>query len=104
MKRFAFQTIRSVVLRKKRGFSAHFGPGDAALPPCLFQRQNALAVIQANFQAKEKAGLFVLKLRDGSQGKKSEGYAEGVDTMWAPPNFFRHKNKKGRDMQKHVTS
>ena len=30
---FAFQTIRPVVSRKKRGFSAHFGPGGAVPPP-----------------------------------------------------------------------
>ena len=28
-----FQTIRPVVSRKKRGFSAHFRPGGAVLPP-----------------------------------------------------------------------
>ena len=33
MKSFAFQTIRPVVSRKKRGFSAHFGPGGAVPPP-----------------------------------------------------------------------
>ena len=33
LKRFAFQTIRPVVSRKKRGFSAHFGPGGAVSPP-----------------------------------------------------------------------
>ncbi|WP_300806907.1 hypothetical protein [uncultured Desulfovibrio sp.] len=33
LKRLAFQTIRPVVSRKKRGFSAHFGPGGAVLPP-----------------------------------------------------------------------
>ena len=33
LKCFAFQTIRPVVLRKKRGFSAHFGPGGAVPPP-----------------------------------------------------------------------
>ena len=32
----AFQTIRPVVSRKKRGFSAHFGPGGAVLPPSRF--------------------------------------------------------------------
>ena len=30
LKLTAFQTIRPVVSRKKRGFSAHFGPGGAA--------------------------------------------------------------------------
>ena len=33
LKRCAFQTIRPVVSRKKRGFSAHFGPGGAVPPP-----------------------------------------------------------------------
>ena len=33
LKCFAFQTIRPVVSRKKRVFSAHFGPGGAVLPP-----------------------------------------------------------------------
>ena len=33
LKRFAFQTIRPVVSRKKRGFSAHFGSGGAVPPP-----------------------------------------------------------------------
>ena len=33
MKRCAFQTIRPVVSRKNRAFSAHFGPGGAVLPP-----------------------------------------------------------------------
>ena len=33
LKCFAFQTIRPVVSRKKRGFSAHFGPGGAMPPP-----------------------------------------------------------------------
>ena len=33
MKRCAFQTIRPVVSRKKRCFSAHFGPGEAVPPP-----------------------------------------------------------------------
>ena len=33
LKCFAFQTIRPVVSRKKRGFSAHFGPGGAVPPP-----------------------------------------------------------------------
>ncbi|MDM8216369.1 hypothetical protein QUW15_09450 [Desulfovibrio piger] len=33
LKRCAFQTIRPVVSRKKRGFSAHFGPGGAVSPP-----------------------------------------------------------------------
>ena len=33
LKRFAFQTIRPVVSRQKRGFSAHFRPGGAVLPP-----------------------------------------------------------------------
>ena len=33
MKCFAFQTIRLVVSRKKRGFSAHFGQGGAVPPP-----------------------------------------------------------------------
>ena len=32
-KRFAFQTMRPVVSRKKHGFSAHFGPGGAVPPP-----------------------------------------------------------------------
>ena len=35
LKCFAFQTIRPVVSRKKRGFSAHFGPGGAVPPPCV---------------------------------------------------------------------
>ena len=48
LKCFAFQTIRPVVSRKKRGFSAHFWPGGAVPPPrvCLFQRQNALSGMQ----------------------------------------------------------
>ena len=33
LKRCAFQTIRPVVSRKKRGFSAHFGPGGVVPPP-----------------------------------------------------------------------
>ena len=33
LQHFAFQTIRPGVSRKKRGFSAHFGPGGAVLPP-----------------------------------------------------------------------
>ncbi|MCI7569282.1 MAG: hypothetical protein MSH25_07970, partial [Desulfovibrio sp.] len=33
LKCFAFQTIRPVVSRKKRGFSAHFWPGGAVTPP-----------------------------------------------------------------------
>ena len=33
LKRLAFQTIRSGVSRKKRGFSAWFGPGGAMTPP-----------------------------------------------------------------------
>ncbi len=33
LKRCASQTIRPVVSRKKRGFSAHFGPGGAVPPP-----------------------------------------------------------------------
>ena len=33
LKRFAFQTMRSGVSRKKRGFSAWFGPGGAVPPP-----------------------------------------------------------------------
>ena len=32
LKYFIFQTIRPVVSWKKRGFSAHFGPGDAVPP------------------------------------------------------------------------
>ena len=32
-RRVAFQTLRPVVSRKKRGFSAHFWPGGAVLPP-----------------------------------------------------------------------
>ena len=43
LKCFAFQTIRPVVPRKKRGFSAHFGPGGAVprLGFCFF-KGNAL--------------------------------------------------------------
>ena len=33
LKRCAFQTIRPVVSRKKRGFAAHFRPGSAVPPP-----------------------------------------------------------------------
>ncbi len=33
LKCFAFQTIRLVVSRKKRGFSVYFGPGGAVPPP-----------------------------------------------------------------------
>ena len=36
LKRLAFQTIRPVVSRKKRVFSAHFGPGGAVQPPRAF--------------------------------------------------------------------
>ena len=36
LKCFAFQTIRPVVSRKKRSFSAHFWPGGAVPPPSRF--------------------------------------------------------------------
>ncbi|MCI7569609.1 MAG: hypothetical protein MSH25_09685 [Desulfovibrio sp.] len=36
LKRCAFPTIRPVVSRKKRGFSARFGPGGAVPPPRIF--------------------------------------------------------------------
>ncbi|MCI7568320.1 MAG: hypothetical protein MSH25_02945, partial [Desulfovibrio sp.] len=45
LKRCAFQTIRPVVSRKKRGFSAHSGPGGAVPPPRVFpffKGENAL--------------------------------------------------------------
>ena len=47
LKRCAFQTIRPVVSRKKRGFSAQFRTGGAVLPPgfCPLQRQNTLEAI-----------------------------------------------------------
>ena len=41
LKRNAFQTIRPVVSRKKRGFSAHFGPGGAVLPPRVLPSSKA---------------------------------------------------------------
>ena len=37
-------TIRPVVSRKKRSFSAHFGPGSAVPPPCALHKVSILPV------------------------------------------------------------
>ena len=37
LQRVVLQSIRPVVLRKQRGFSVHFGPGGAVLPPRILR-------------------------------------------------------------------
>ena len=57
LKRFAFQTIRPVVSRKKRGFSAHFWPGGAVLPPRILPFSKAKCS-SMSIQARRRAGAF----------------------------------------------
>ena len=61
MKRFAFQTIRPVVSRKKRSFSAHFGPDDAVPPPRAFPFSKAKRSAATAYRSRKRLSKFDAK-------------------------------------------
>ena len=63
LKRCAFHTIRPVVSRKKRGFSAHFGPGGAVPPPRVHPFSKVKRSISSNTHKRIRAASSRISLK-----------------------------------------
>ena len=103
LKRLAFQTIRSGVSRKKRGFSAWFGRGGAVLPPRVspFSQANCSSLSDAR-----QPVCFLLPHAAGGRSRRGTPHRVTTPDEGAGKRFWRdegvREGEKGTFFRKKV--